>query len=133
MIDILRRDSPRMAILGTGGIGKTSLATAALHHPEIMSRFTNRYFISCDSAVTSSDLVSIVASNLSLEPSRNLAKVVAHHLSSGPPSLLVFDNFETPWEPVDGRAEVENFLSLLADVPHVALLVWSVLTSAHPS
>ncbi|KAJ7111965.1 hypothetical protein C8R44DRAFT_856537 [Mycena epipterygia] len=123
VINILRRDSPRMAILGTGGIGKTSLATAALHHPEIMSRFTNRYFISCDSAVTSSDLVSIAASNLSLEPSRNLAKVVAHHLSSGPPSLLVFDNFETPWEPVDGRAEVENFLSLLADVPHVALLI----------
>jgi hypothetical protein len=36
---------------------------------------------------------------------------------------MILDNFETPWEAMDGRAKVEEFLALLADIPHVALLV----------
>ncbi|KAJ7472748.1 hypothetical protein FB451DRAFT_1469730 [Mycena latifolia] len=123
VVNILLGESPRLAILGPGGMGKTSLAMAALHDPDITTKYPNRYFVSCDSAVTINDLVSMTASNLCLEPPSRLAKVVVHHLSSGPPCLLVLDNFETPWEPVDGRAKVEEFLSLLSDVPHVALLI----------
>ncbi|KAJ7265228.1 hypothetical protein C8J57DRAFT_1511787 [Mycena rebaudengoi] len=33
VVNILIQDSARIAILGTGGIGKTSLATVALHNP----------------------------------------------------------------------------------------------------
>ncbi|KAJ7683713.1 P-loop containing nucleoside triphosphate hydrolase protein [Mycena rosella] len=123
VINILLGDRPRLAVLGPGGMGKTSLAMAALHDPDITNKYLTRYFVFCDSAVTSKDLVSLTASNLSLEPPSRLAKVVVHHLSSGPPCLLVLDNFETPWEPVDGRTQVEEFLSLLSDVPHVALLI----------
>jgi tetratricopeptide (TPR) repeat protein len=36
---------------------------------------------------------------------------------------MILDNFETPWEAMDGRTKVEEFLSLLAGIPHLALLV----------
>jgi hypothetical protein len=36
---------------------------------------------------------------------------------------MVLDNFETPWEPIELRGQVEDFLSLLADIPSLALLV----------
>ncbi|KAJ7698560.1 hypothetical protein B0H17DRAFT_323450 [Mycena rosella] len=39
-----------MVILGPGGMGKTTLAIATLHHPEVISKYERRYFISCESA-----------------------------------------------------------------------------------
>ncbi|KAK6969189.1 hypothetical protein R3P38DRAFT_3243801 [Favolaschia claudopus] len=38
-------------------------------------------------------------------------------------TLLVLDNFETPWERSSGREEVEEFLSLLTDISQLALLI----------
>jgi ABC-type branched-subunit amino acid transport system ATPase component len=35
ILDHFSRGTPRIAILGAGGMGKTSLARAVLHHPEI--------------------------------------------------------------------------------------------------
>ncbi|KAJ7454180.1 P-loop containing nucleoside triphosphate hydrolase protein [Mycena latifolia] len=120
IVAILLQESPRVAILGSGGIGKTSLATAALHHPKIAQAFQQRYFVACDAAATHSDLLHIVASNLQLEPTQNL---IVRSLASGPPTLLVLDNLETAWEPLASRARVEEFLSLLTDIPHLGLLI----------
>lgn len=123
LVDILAADRARVAILGPGGMGKTTLAMAALHAVKVVDRYPTRHFITCDSAHTNESLVATVASSLGLEGSRVLVKHVIHHLSTGPPCLLILDNFETPWEPMDGRMKVEEFLSLLTDIPHVALLV----------
>jgi hypothetical protein len=41
---------------------------------------------------------------------------------------MILDNFETPWETVGDRTKVEKFLALLADIPHVALLVCPLYT-----
>jgi hypothetical protein len=41
----LRQSAARVAILGTGGMGKTTLALAVLHHPEIEQQYTHRHFI----------------------------------------------------------------------------------------
>ncbi|KAJ7767003.1 P-loop containing nucleoside triphosphate hydrolase protein [Mycena maculata] len=116
----LRQDSPRVAILGSGGMGKTSLATAVMHHPEVADKFQQRHFIACDAAPTLADLVYIVASHLNCESSKNS---IVSTLSAGPPLLVVLDNMETPWEPVASRSEVEEFLSLLTDIPHLALMI----------
>ncbi|KAJ7800138.1 P-loop containing nucleoside triphosphate hydrolase protein, partial [Mycena olivaceomarginata] len=123
LVNTLLAEPARVAILGPGGMGKTTLAVAALHHPEVVDRYPTRHFIPCDSALTRDSLVATVASNLGLEPSQVSAKYVIHHLAIEPPCLLVLDNFETPWEPVHGRGKVEEFLSLLADLMHVALLI----------
>jgi hypothetical protein len=36
---------------------------------------------------------------------------------------LVLDNLETLWEPANARADIEEFLSLLTDIKHLALIV----------
>jgi Cdc6-like AAA superfamily ATPase len=132
LVNTLLAAPARVAILGPGGMGKTTLAMAALHDPKVANKYPTCYFISCDSAHTSDALVATIASNLGLEVSRGVAKAVVHHLSTGPPSLMILDNFETPWEPADSRAKIEEFLSLLTDVPHVALMVLSLHISWYP-
>ncbi|KAJ6620044.1 hypothetical protein B0H10DRAFT_1115402 [Mycena sp. CBHHK59/15] len=113
----------RIAILGPGGIGKTSLATAALHHPEVVTRYGRRIFVSCDSAADDNDLIALVASHIGLKHGKNLKKTIANHFSIGPPSLLVLDNLETPWENGESRAVVEEFLSLLTDNSQLSLMI----------
>ncbi|KAJ7603880.1 hypothetical protein DFH06DRAFT_1255947 [Mycena polygramma] len=123
LADTLLSDCPRAVILGPGGMGKTSLSVATLHHPEIAQRYLLRHFISCESINTPSDLVYTVASHLGLEPSGRLSRAVVEHLRRCGQCLIVLDNFETPWEPLESRGNIEDFVALLADVPNLALLI----------
>ncbi|KAF8177475.1 P-loop containing nucleoside triphosphate hydrolase protein [Mycena galopus ATCC 62051] len=126
VLDILNQPLSRVAILGAGDIGKTSLAKMVLHHPITIGKYqNNRLFVSCDSVGTSVDLASLIATHLGLQVSSggNAIKRVVQHLTSGPPCLVVLDNIETAWEPPESRADIEEFLSLLTDVQHLALMI----------
>ncbi|KAK7040420.1 CTLH domain-containing protein [Favolaschia claudopus] len=121
IVSILVQDSPpRVAILGTGGIGKTALATSVLNLPEIVDMYQHRYFVPCDAASTCRDLIGIVASHIRAEPSK---PGVVHTLMASSTTLLILDNFETPWEPSSEREDVEEFLSLLTDISQLALVI----------
>jgi Cdc6-like AAA superfamily ATPase len=123
VVTILLQDSARIAILGTGGMGKTTLATAAVQNVQVESKYSQRYFVSCQATPTCVELVSVIADHLGLEKRSNLSRTVIHHLTHAPPSLLVLDNFETPWEPNGSRSQVEELLSLLADISQLAIVV----------
>ncbi|KAJ7031482.1 hypothetical protein C8F04DRAFT_878798, partial [Mycena alexandri] len=113
VVDSLMIGQARIAILGPGGVGKTALALAAMHHPRVSAAYEHIYFISCQSCSTCSDLIAKVASYLGLGE-KGSPKSVLQHLSYQPtPVLFLFDNLETTWENNHRRAEVEEFLSRL--------------------
>ncbi|KAJ7154909.1 hypothetical protein C8R43DRAFT_1186258 [Mycena crocata] len=122
IIDTFTRESPRIAILGPGGMGKSSLAKTVLHHSEITARYgQQRFFVGCD--LTSTDLTTLIASHLGLKASKNLTKLIINYFSNGSPSLLILDNMETLWEPTPSRKDLEEILSLLTDVNNLALII----------
>ncbi|KAJ7698437.1 hypothetical protein B0H14DRAFT_2549187 [Mycena olivaceomarginata] len=108
---------PRIAILGAGSMGKTSLATAVLHHPDITARYVqNRFFVACNSKTTKVKLENLIGSHLGLKPGKDLTKAVLQHFSNNPPNLLTLDELETLWEPTSSPANIEELLSLLTGV-----------------
>ncbi|KAJ7478635.1 hypothetical protein B0H11DRAFT_1280095 [Mycena galericulata] len=115
----------RVAILGPGGIGKSTLSLAVLHHPEIVSKFgVNRKFISCEAAGSAVELVSLVASFFDLKQQSNATKGIVKHISAlRSPVVLVLDNLETLWEPPSSRKGVEDFLDILTDLQNLSLIV----------
>jgi hypothetical protein len=108
-------------------MGKTSLATEALHNPHVEAKYPHQYFVPCHSSPTCTELVATIADHIGLEKGSNMARKVAHYFAHAPPSLLILDNLETPWETLASRSEVEEFLSLLTDVPHLGLMASEVL------
>ncbi|KAJ6518023.1 hypothetical protein C8R47DRAFT_1189442 [Mycena vitilis] len=123
IVNHLSQDSPRIAILGGGGMGKTSLARAALHHPNIFPKFEHKYFVSAESASTSIELAAAIGFHLGLKPGKDLTKFVVQYFAGKPPCLLILDNLDTAWDPMQSRGGVEKFLSLLTDVAHLALII----------
>ncbi|KAI0038371.1 TPR-like protein [Auriscalpium vulgare] len=117
----------RTVILGVGGIGKTTLALAILHHPTVVHKFNERiHFISCEGCLSTSMLVNEIAKVLGIQnDSDSLVKEqeILSYLESAP-SLLCLDNFETLWN-ADSQIKHTGtmFLQKLGSVSCVSLIV----------
>jgi hypothetical protein len=111
-------------------MGKSSLARAVIHHEDISAKYQeHRFFVACDSAATKVELAALIGAHLGLKPGRDLTQPVVQYFSCSAPSLLILDNLETLWEPAETRHDIEEFLSLLTDVNHLALMVGAELLS----
>ncbi|KAJ7342898.1 hypothetical protein DFH08DRAFT_811234 [Mycena albidolilacea] len=127
IMKMLGQVSPRIAILGGGGMGKTSLARAVLHHPDTCDKFEYRFLVSAESATTSIELAALIGLHVGLNAGTNLTRPVVQYLSQKPSCVLVLDNLETVWEPMQSRGRIEEFLLLLAGVKHLALITMSMM------
>ncbi|KAJ7800472.1 hypothetical protein B0H14DRAFT_2616181 [Mycena olivaceomarginata] len=123
IVKMLGQQSPRIAILGGGGMGKTSLARAVMHHPQTLAKFDHMFFVSAEAATTSVELAALIGLHVGLDPGKDLTPHVVRYFSRKPGSLVVLDNLETVWEPIQSRGGVEEFLSLLTEVKHLALII----------
>ncbi|KAJ7913167.1 P-loop containing nucleoside triphosphate hydrolase protein [Mycena leptocephala] len=124
ILHVFSQGVPRIAILGAGGMGKTSLARAVIHHTKITERYDqHRFFVACDSTVTQVELAALIGAHAGLKPEKDLTHSVIQYFSSSSNCLLILDNLETLWEPVESRGKIEEFLSLLTGVAHLALVI----------
>ncbi|KAJ6490528.1 hypothetical protein DFH09DRAFT_1105071 [Mycena vulgaris] len=80
ILHAFQQGSPRIVILGGGGMGKTSLARAVLHHLEITARYEeHRFFVACDTTSTSVQLAALIGAHLGLKPGKDLTQPVIHY------------------------------------------------------
>ena len=94
-----------------------------MHNPETSAKFEERYFVSAEAATTSIELAALLGLHLGLGPGKDLTKPVIQYLSRKSSCLLILDNLESVWEPMQSGGEVEEFLSLLTEVQHLGLIV----------
>jgi hypothetical protein len=93
IVQMFGQEVPRITILGAGGMGKTSLARAVMHHPEMMSRYEDhRLFVPCDTVLTIVQLAALSGAHLGLIPGNDLTRPVLCFYASSPPTLLILDN-----------------------------------------
>ncbi|KAJ7846198.1 hypothetical protein B0H14DRAFT_3681498 [Mycena olivaceomarginata] len=81
------------------------------------------FFVSAEAATTSIELAALIGLHVGLNPGTDLTRPVVQYLSQKPSCLLILDNLETVWEPMQSRGGIEEFLSLLTEVKHLALLI----------
>ncbi|KAF8217545.1 hypothetical protein K438DRAFT_2036995 [Mycena galopus ATCC 62051] len=123
ILKLMSQQPPRIAILGGGGMGKTTLARAVLHHPDTSSKFEHRFFVSAEATTTSVELAALIGLHVGLKSGQDLTKPVVQYFSSKISCLLILDNLETVWEPTHSQARVEEFLCLLTSIEHLALII----------
>ncbi|KAJ7596150.1 hypothetical protein C8J56DRAFT_1160383 [Mycena floridula] len=117
----------RFAILGTGGMGKTSVAVKVVRDARLLECYPEHYqaWFPCVQATSFPLLLDTVHSALDLpSDTKNMLNAILNELQSlDKPMILLFDNFETPWNAPGARAEVTQFLQDIDAIPHVAIFV----------
>jgi tetratricopeptide (TPR) repeat protein len=125
---ICEEQTSRACILGPGGMGKTSLALAVVQSSVVQSKYapSHRFWVPCIEAASTSLFLQLLYINLriGLDTKNTLEDILSELNRSKAPRLILLDNFETPWNMLDGtRKEVSNILFQLSQLDHVALLV----------
>jgi len=125
---LLQEETSRVCILGPGGMGKTSVSLAVVESPLIKEWFPggNLVWVPCIEATSATLLLEILYIQLQVPGDKQvtLEKIISELNASKEPRLILFDNFETPWNvPGRNKKQVTDILRKIAMLSHIAILV----------
>ena len=126
IVQFLDRDTAcHIILVGSGGIGKTSMGLHIFHHPDIVHWFVHQYFVACDAIMTSDTLATTILQGMGAQITNgeNPNTTVHHVLMTLPPTLVFLDNFETPWDSESSRPGMEDLLLKIGSSSRASLMV----------
>ncbi|KAH8806933.1 hypothetical protein DL96DRAFT_1562451 [Flagelloscypha sp. PMI_526] len=129
--EVLSSSAARIAILGQSGFGKSTLAVAVLHDPQVTTTFPSRYFVSCELAPTTELLEDLIADAISIpRPIRRsqgitlVSQIVSNVRRLSHPVLICIDDLEKLWDLDAEKQKLAQFLDCLSVLgPKLALVV----------
>ena len=119
--------SASIILLGAGGIRKTAIVLALLHHAQITARFGNhRYFVRCDNLTNSlDDFIGRLSEAIGARRLTDMGQLQSH-LSHFSPCILVLDGVESILDPlVPETAKIATAIEELGRCQNIRLLTTS--------
>ncbi|KAK7455831.1 hypothetical protein VKT23_010865 [Stygiomarasmius scandens] len=118
-------DPAYLAILGPGGIGKTSLALHISNAPQVLEKF-RQYFLPCDILEDAASIIQglIQVFRLHIQQGQSMHDTLYQFLGTITHSvLLILDNFETPWNYKNARTDVKHLIEKLSSFHSLSMIV----------
>jgi len=126
---LVKKETAHVCLLGPGGMGKTSVSLAVVEQPLIKEHFPGGscVWVPCIEATSATLLLEILYIQLQVPGDKQvtLEKIIYHLNSLKQRSIILLDNFETPWNaPAAGtQKQIEDILRRLAELSHIAIFI----------
>ncbi|KAF5319855.1 hypothetical protein D9758_018448 [Tetrapyrgos nigripes] len=122
---LVNNDQAFLAILGAGGIGKTSIALHINNAAKVKAKYAKAsYFLPCEVLPDTKLLLEGLIQRLGIEVGQGEShhkKLEDYFRVNTQSILLILDNFETPWN--EDPMGIENLLGKLASFDQVSMIV----------